>query len=37
VRDSRTTNGRHSITMDVDALAGKTEEKRPFGKEQMGG
>jgi hypothetical protein len=38
VHDGRTTKGGHSITMgDDDALAGKSEEKRPFGKEQMGG
>jgi hypothetical protein len=37
VHDGRTTDGGHSITMDDndDALAGKSEEKGPYGKEQM--
>ena len=38
VQDVRTTDGGHLITMgDDDVLAGKSEEKRPFGKKQMGG
>jgi len=36
VHDGRTTDGGHSITMGDDALVGKSEEKRPFAKEQMG-
>jgi hypothetical protein len=37
VHDGKTTASGHSIMMDDDAVAGKSEEKRPFGKEQMGG
>jgi len=34
--DGRITDGGHSIMMDDDALVGKSKEKRPFAKEQMG-
>jgi len=37
VHDGRTTDGGHSVMMDDDALEGKSEEKRQFGKGQTGG